>query len=384
MVVIVDNSIPDAPTPDSLTFRFVNNLENFVVVKRMAPSDMFRLDIDGLVPGFYTISASAEIEEENTLWIYSGHLQGTNIFAQNAQLDTMRVSIARGGSLIFKEIFYGGSRTQGGGSYFRDQFYEIYNNSTSTIYLDGVCIAILEPLLVLSATAARPVWNDPNADDYVFVPHVWQIPGNGTQYPLRSGESAIIAQRALNHQQAGLNPNFPDPMLGSAVNLSGAEFETFVTNVNLPPNGPAIDLVQVAGTPIGMQWLTTINGAAYVLFRPEGPVDRNYTATRDNLTTRFYKVRRSNVLDLVEGITQWTLIAGKRAPMELDAGAVCIEGSYHPGGGRSVARRIRSVRPDGTIVFQDTNNSTEDFEVTERPMIRRHGTGRPEWNTWTD
>ena len=47
--------------------------------------------------------------------------------------------------LIFKEIYYCGSRPEKGGVYFRDQFYEIYNNSADILYLDGIYFANLTP-----------------------------------------------------------------------------------------------------------------------------------------------------------------------------------------------------------------------------------------------
>ncbi|MBQ5860874.1 MAG: DUF4876 domain-containing protein, partial [Alistipes sp.] len=39
-----------------------------------------------------------------------------------------------------------------------------------------------------------------------------------------------------------------------------------------------------------------------------------------------------------------------------------------------------SYREDGTPIFQDTNNSTADFDVQATPAIRRHGVKRPAWS----
>lgn len=44
--------------------------------------------------------------------------------------------------LIFKQIFYAGSSLQDGSGY-RDQFLEIYNNSTETLYADGILLVML-------------------------------------------------------------------------------------------------------------------------------------------------------------------------------------------------------------------------------------------------
>ena len=72
-------------------------------------------------------------------------------------------------------------------------------------------------------------------------------------------------------------------------------------------------------------------------------------------------------------------MTSKRIPLELDAGATTVEATYT---GKSVARKIQSLRPDGTIIYQDTNNSTEDFEIMDKAQIRRYGPKIPSWNTW--
>jgi hypothetical protein len=47
-----------------------------------------------------------------------------------------------------------------------------------------------------------------------------------------------------------------------------------------------------------------------------------------------------------------------------------------------VARKVKETRPDGRVILQDTNNSTDDFEVMDNPQIRRYDAQAPSWNTW--
>ena len=68
----------------------------------------------------------------------------------NIEVQGLKVS-----PLIFKEIYYCGSRPEKGGVYFRDQFYEIYNNSADILYLDGIYFANLTPG---TATTKLPIW----------------------------------------------------------------------------------------------------------------------------------------------------------------------------------------------------------------------------------
>jgi len=63
-----------------------------------------------------------------------------------------------------------------------------------------------------------------------------------------------------------------------------------------------------------------------------------------------------------------------------DAGKIWCSNSYT---GESVIRKIKEKKADGRIIYIDTNNSSNDFEVSPRPEIRRNGAKRPSWSNWT-
>ena len=66
-------------------------------------------------------------------------------------------------------------------------------------------------------------------------------------------------------------------------------------------------------------------------------------------------------------------------PTVLDAGGIYCSGIYTT---ESIARKVKETRADGTVVYQDTNNTTNDFEVKSDPTVRRNGAKVPAWNTW--
>ena len=68
----------------------------------------------------------------------------------------------------------------------------------------------------------------------------------------------------------------------------------------------------------------------------------------------------------------------KRIPGFVDAGGTSVEATYC---GKTVSRKVVEKRADGTPKYQDTNNSTEDFQVNDKPVIRRNGEKVPSW-TW--
>ncbi len=108
--------------------------------------------------------------------------------------------------LVFKEIYYTGSRTPGNGTYFSDQFYEIYNNSDEVIYADSLCIANTGG--ASGQTATGRTWGFRPDQQFVYLQNVWMIPGNGHQHPIQPGESIVIAQDGIDHQNDPLGKSF--------------------------------------------------------------------------------------------------------------------------------------------------------------------------------
>jgi predicted ABC-type ATPase len=67
----------------------------------------------------------------------------------------------------------------------------------------------------------------------------------------------------------------------------------------------------------------------------------------------------------------------KRIPGFVDAGGTSVETTYI---GKSVSRKVIGKRADGTPIYQDTNNSTNDFQVNDTPAIRRDSQKIPTWS----
>ena len=69
----------------------------------------------------------------------------------------------------------------------------------------------------------------------------------------------------------------------------------------------------------------------------------------------------------------------KRIPTYMDAGITSTGGTYVT---TALCRKVVSTRADGTPIYQDTNNSTNDFEPQTELMLRRHGEKAPAWSNW--
>lgn len=344
------------------------------------------VNIENVVPGIYTVNITGTaLDAEANEYYVNGSVVNKVLFEDKQCLDIalrgLKVS-----PLVFKEIYYAGCRTPLGAVYFRDQFYELYNNSSSTIYLDGLYFANLTPG---RATTKLPVWPEADGNNYAYAERVWRFPGTGNDYPLQPGESCVLAQFATNHQVEQYNPASP-------VNTSSAEFEFNVNNASIPDQ-PAIDMQHVfynGKSEIGTakQYLTSIFGGAYVVFQvPEGetwdPVGDKSMSTTDLSTakkTLYAKIPIRYVLDAVEAIDSESKMSAKRVPGVLDAGITWVGSSYC---GLGVSRRFSTdengepIMRDGiSYIYQDTNNSTDDFERGVVPELRRNSAVMPSWN----
>ncbi|MDR0694233.1 MAG: DUF4876 domain-containing protein [Prevotellaceae bacterium] len=356
--------------PEAYLVEFINYNDNSKVEKTAGADGKVTAS---LLPGIYTISVSAEALAQGFSVIYSGSLVNENIITDGASY-TIEVAVAKSGTLVFKEIYYTGSRTPSNATYFRDQFFEIYNNSEAVVYADGLCLGTLYTNL---ASATQPTWDKENAADYVFYQWLWQIPGTGTQYPIQPGEAIIVAQWATNHQVETLNPSAP-------VNLSSSEFEGYIaassTQIQTDEQAINLDLIYRMSNFQSMpQWLNSINGCAYALFFPDENTDITELTTQVGSTAQGVAIPISLILDAVETVGNETQVQLKRIPTVLDAGATFVGATYNS---KSVARKIKETKPDGRIIYQDINNSTSDFEVKDTPEIRRNGAKKPSWNTW--
>ena len=140
--VYLDITVENISTLKDLTVKLDNYDEDLHYVKEVTDNSV---KVDGIIPGIYSVTVSGTaIDTENNEYYINGNSVNAALFkhgsALNIEVQGLKVS-----PLIFKEIYYCGSRPEKGGVYFRDQFYEIYNNSADILYLDGIYFANLTP-----------------------------------------------------------------------------------------------------------------------------------------------------------------------------------------------------------------------------------------------
>ena len=329
-----------------------------------------------LIPGDYSIMVSGTTENDGVNYFLNGTVPSISLVKEITKEEAkknpgMVIRPAKVGSLILSEIYYCGIDPY----YFRDQTYQIYNNGDKVEYLDQLCFAQLHPNIA-SAGAALPVYPDEDGDNnFVYGLWVWQFPGDGDDFPLNPGESVIVVQEARDHTEN--NP--------ASYDNSIANWECWTGNQDR--DNPTVDNMPLcyAQSLNKMQWLASVFGGAYCLFRPDDGTVVNVAYYEDNANTqtevkkssRYAKIKADWILDGVELIGDMSLLSQKRIPGFVDAGATSVGNTYI---GKPVSRKVISRRADGTPIFADTNNSTADFEVLNGPALRRNGEKKPAWD----
>lgn len=331
-------------------------------------TDLGIASFTGITPGDYTVTASVSLgssEAEALTGIaqevqLSGVASNVSLMAGQEVLVEIDLSGGQLGNLVFKEVYYTGSKTPSEGNYFSDQFIEIYNNSTEVIYLDNLYIADIYGVsgLINSGNVPTEFQDD---QDYVYANSIWRIPGSGTDHPLEPGNSIVIAQDGVNHQLEELNPNSP-------VDLSDTDWETYNERDDNrdadAPDVPNLERMYFTG---GFDWLVTVFGPGLVIFKTDDfesleQVPYPVPEYADFMDPRV-KIPNELIIDAFEALKDGNSGAFKRVPVALDAGFVYADGTYTA---QSFRRKVSTVI-EGRAVLKDSNNSTEDFEKLDTP-----------------
>jgi predicted small secreted protein len=170
------SSITDISVPSSFDVVFTNYDTKVAVTATSIDNEA---SVSNLTPGIYTVTATAISSKDGSAYNFSGSATNVSI-TEEGQVIPVDVAVVKSSALIFKELYWTGDVTPADpttgktSNYFRDQYYEIYNNSQATVYADSLCICTLVPM---QSTANSYSWQIDNPENYVFTQLIWQLPG---------------------------------------------------------------------------------------------------------------------------------------------------------------------------------------------------------------
>ena len=281
---------------------------------------------------------------------------------------------ARRGSVVISEIFanYGPSSTPPP-NYVYGSYVEVYNNSDTTVYLDG---------MLLTWTPVTWHWNSTPGGEcsasnkiqrldstYVYLNSLLAFPGTGRDYPIRPGEAKVVAMDAMNHRAAA-----PEK---EQVDLSAAPFEQFWTDGDID-NPFSVNMVRRYGSSggiFGRGLMTYGGGTQHILLAREALATLEETSERrcggnGCFDAPIGRIPSRYLLDLwaleshpdqpgfaVASVqfprcVPWTSPFYDRAPAPLVATTSPL----------AIRRRTVGFTTDGREILQRTRNSARDLE----------------------
>lgn len=282
----------------------------------------------------------------------------------NANVAEIQLTWSVKSDLLLSRMYTNGTKNNAGSSVNYPKYWEIYNNTDGTIYLDGLCIAQAHG----NSTSKTPCeLYTKYQKEATYASRIARLEGTHgvtKNIPLEGGKSIVIAWNAHNFIVPEDTEGAKDKCTMN-VDLSNADYEIestaffwnkFGDNANVPNLKAVYDCMPNAG------FLQMIQ-AVYIFFATEEEIDgwetgtdaTSYTtASQQNWKAK--RVPNEIIIDAVE--TAKTGVAQqKRIPDALDAKPV--ESLQNMG--IIFNRKIQYIAADGRKVLQDTNNSSNDF-----------------------
>lgn len=311
--------------------------------------------------GYYTVSVHYQAASG---LIFSGRIESLTLLpgqGKNSELIELQLSRSETNALVIKEIYYSGCIGKMGEKYQADQYVTIYNNSDETVYLDGLCVAVIDPVNSIES----PWMKYTDMSRIPINDLTWQFPGIGEDYPLAPGAETTIATNAVNH--TGGEYQHPN-----SIDLSEVDWGFWDVSLSRQDIQPGVTPMKLIAklNPNTSMYSLPVWEPTFMIFSLQGVSAEEYVTDLNNREPRpqaasqskpYLMIPKEWVIDCVECVRSAQNITFKRVPDMLNHKPVFIpEGAF---GGKSLVRK-KSVDARGRNIYQDTNNSFEDFEVT--------------------
>jgi hypothetical protein len=356
---------------------------SLAVVEEMNTGNRYSVPTDAagcfslsLPNGIYRINVSGRFDRD----VFNGAADKVVISGSDVAM-SLPLSYSRAGSIVIKELYCGGCKMlPQEGNYQGDQYFILHNNDYNVQYLDSLCFGTLSPN---NSTGTNPwVSKNESTGETIFpdflpiIQAVWQMPGDGDDFPLQPGEDAVICLRgAIDHTlQYPLSVNLNKPDYFVCYNI------TYFWNTmyhpapgNLISQDRIVDVVIKTGQ--ANAYTLSLSSPTLVIWKPEGMTMHEFANAPGNVIP----VPGSNVDDVVTIPIDWVYDAvevfdgrsannSKRLPPAVDAGYIMQTDIYL---GRSLMRHVdeNASAAAGYEVLADTNNSLNDFYETEKQSL---------------
>lgn len=352
------------------------------------PVDMYDITASYTLPASEYNEITSEKSTEDVL--FSAAATGVQLQPNKETTINLVLTTSTTDDFVLKTIYYAGSDSKKAAGE-DDRFIEIYNNSSRTLYADSLCFALTTMNRYGFLADGKPhpykdknIYTTPSGafdwsksegmadteganSKYVYGDIVIMVPGSGKDYPIKPGESFIIAPFAQNYKQPfttssgkQVTPEWPD----STLDLSKAEFDVVYPGYEVLDNKSAANMVIIKKGSNKYMRLSRNGKEGYVIFRHPSPSKlpeyrRPFIDPKKGSHFTYMQIPNTSIIDAVEVINPNAdgYVSPKAFQKSLDASYAF---SKPDNSFRCITRKVSRVN-DGRRILQDLNNSALDF-----------------------
>lgn len=333
---------------------------------------------EGLVPDVYDISCSWDISGDEYMALtgeqavasactVSGSLNEQLLSEQQEQQPLLLpTTVAVKRDIVIGKLAVSGSKDQNNRNYLAGKYVELYNQSSDTVDVAGLYIALLE------STSPQPYTLDNLHEDYadsvVIVKQVFRIP-DAQPHLVAPGATLLLTNSATDHSDV----NELEHDLRDADFESKDETGTMVNN----PATPALTTVYTVFARNATMNLMQGGPCGIVIFRTDDDITawpHTYGYGKTSGSLYYLCVPKRVIIDGVDYLKNKSTgvdVSSKRLYADIDAGYTHIE-AISGYTGEVVYRRTASITADGRKILMDTNNSLNDFKVSTTIQPRQY------------
>ncbi len=311
--------------------------------------------------------------------IYNGSTDRIKVTPDNSEVNnySLNLNYSQTNQIVIKEFYYTGCKNPETGKNYtlKDTYFSLYNNSGDIAYLDSLCVGIAYPFNA-PLNGKLTDWVKPGTselrDSIPTASMSWMFNGTGKSIPINPGEEVIVCLNAINHI----------PICSTSVDLSKKEYYAMYDAANTPaqsapaPGVSTLECFWKTGT--SRSFVVSITSPALYIYTMGGKSKEQFILDTKTVNPNSPGNRNNDVLlvdkNLIIDGVECLISAGqtKRLRSEIDNGSIIIQEGG--GSGKSVHRKVdvkATEEAGGRIVYQDTNNSSNDFEVRDFPTLKK-------------
>ncbi len=376
-----------------------------------APTDASGRAVVEVPADVYDVSASDSRKSGTSVFNYNA-LNTNQTIVNNIEDEaaiTLKLGESKSSQLVIKEILVGGTPFDNGAGVFNyDGYIIIYNNSDFVCTTNNLCITSIGPA---NAHASNPFYGTDgklNYENEGYVPAASGFWYFSQPLVLQPGEQAVVAlyQAVNNAATHSKSINFENPNYYAMFDMTST-YKNATYYKSPSAVIPANHYLKAVSYGTGNAWTPGVLSPGLFIFEPQGitpqalAADVSYT-----VNSSYKKIPVDWVLDAMESYLLNNQNSKKRFPSTVDAGYVyhinskgyslyrnvnaeatlaipqnagkiiygydlgttSIGGSADPSGINAEA----SIRNGARIVYQDTNNSTNDVHLRLKAFLSNY------------